>query len=212
MRKRTRWLLSLGVLALGSWFLYRENNIIDVSQVTVASSRLPEAFNGYRVVQVADLHGKAFGNEQQRLLKKINQAEPDLIVMTGDLIDSRRNGEEAALTLMKALVDRYPVYFVTGNHEVRLNLTILPKLEQLGVTVLRNESRVIEYQGQSFSLLGIDDPTTTRWREGLSEPDGIRQSLDQALQDVSPDAFQLLLAHRPEYKSLYAERSVDLVL
>uniref|UniRef100_UPI0028B0A96F metallophosphoesterase n=1 Tax=Exiguobacterium sp. TaxID=44751 RepID=UPI0028B0A96F len=121
MRKRTRWLLSLGVLALGSWFLYRENNIIDVSQVTVASSRLPEAFNGYRVVQVADLHGKTFGNEQQRLLKKINQAEPDLIVMTGDLIDSRRNGEEAALTLMKALVDGYPFYFVTGNHEVRLN-------------------------------------------------------------------------------------------
>lgn len=132
--------------------------------------------------------------------------------MTGDLIDSRRNGEEAALTLMKALVDRYPVYFVTGNHEVRRNLTILPKLEQLGVTVLRNETRVIEYKGQSISLLGIDDPTTTRWREGLSEPDGIRQSLNQALQDVSPDAFQLLLAHRPEYKSLYAERSVDLVL
>ena len=212
MRKRTRWLVSLGVLALGSWFLYRENNVIDVSRMTVTSSRLPEAFDGYRVVQVADLHGKAFGNEQERLLNKIDREKPDLVVMTGDLIDSRRNGEEAALTLMKALVDRYPVYFVTGNHEVRLNLTILPKLEQLGVTVLRNESRVIEYQGQSISLLGIDDPTTTRWREGLSEPDGIRQSLDQALQDVSPDAFQLLLAHRPEYKSLYAERSIDLVL
>lgn len=123
MRKRTRWLVSLSVLALGSWFLYRENNVIDVSRMMVTSSRLPEAFDGYRVVQIADLHGKAFGNEQKRLLKKIDREKPDLVVMTGDLIDSRRNGEEAALTLMKALVDRYPVYFVTGNHEVRLNLT-----------------------------------------------------------------------------------------
>jgi len=212
MRKRTRWLVSLSILALGSWFLYRENNVIDVSRMTVTSNRLPEAFDGYHVVQVADLHGKAFGSEQQRLLKKIDRAKPDLVVMTGDLIDSRRNGEEAALTLMKSLVDHYPVYFVTGNHEVRRNLTILPKLEQLGVTILRNESRIIEYKGQSISLFGIDDPTTTRWREGLSEPDGIRQSLDQVLQDVSPDAFQLLLAHRPEYKTLYAERSIDLVL
>ncbi|MGX9805844.1 metallophosphoesterase [Exiguobacterium acetylicum] len=212
MRKRTRWLVSLSILALGSWFLYRENNVIDVSRMTVTSNRLPEAFDGYHVVQVADLHGKAFGSEQQRLLKKIDRAKPDLVVMTGDLIDSRRNGEEAALTLMKSLVDHYPVYFVTGNHEVRRNLTILPKLEQLGVTILRNESRIIEYKGQSISLLGIDDPTTTRWREGLSEPDGIRQSLDQVLQDVSPDTFQLLLAHRPEYKTLYAERSIDLVL
>lgn len=212
MLKRTRWLVSLGILALGSWFLYRENNVIDVSEITVTSGRLPKSFDGYRVVQIADLHGKTFGSDQKRLLKKISRKSPDLVVMTGDLIDSRRNGEEAALTLMKALVDRYPVYFVTGNHEVRRNLTILPKLEQLGVTVLRNETHVIEYKGQSISLLGIDDPTTTRWREGLSEPDGIRQSLNQALQDVSPDAFQLLLAHRPEYKSLYAKRSVDLVL
>jgi predicted MPP superfamily phosphohydrolase len=168
----------------------------------VTSGGLPKSFDGYRVVQIADLHGKVFGSNQQRLLKKISRKSPDLVVMTGDLIDPRRNGEEAALTLMKALVDRYPVYFVTGNHEVRRNLTILPKLEQLGVTVLRNETRVIEYKGQSISLLGIDDPTTTRWREGLSEPDGIRQSLNLALQDVSPDAFQLLLAHRPEYKYL----------
>ncbi|HBF58163.1 MAG TPA: metallophosphoesterase, partial [Exiguobacterium sp.] len=55
MRKRTRWLVSLGILALGSWFLYRENNVIDVSEITVTSGRLPKSFDGYRVVQIADL-------------------------------------------------------------------------------------------------------------------------------------------------------------
>lgn len=212
MRVKKKWFIPIGILALSSWFLYRENNQIDTTAVTIQSEKLPAAFNDYKIVQIADLHGKSFGSKQQRLLKKVRKLQPDVILMTGDLIDSRRNGEEEALLLMKQLTPDYPVYFVTGNHEVRLNLTILPKLEQLGVTVLRNTSVPLERDGQFIELLGIDDPTTTRWSEGLQEPDGIRKSLDQAQSTAEPRAFQLLMAHRPEYLPLYAERKVDLVL
>lgn len=212
MRVKKKWFIPIGILALSSWFLYRENNQIDTTAVTVQSDKLPAAFNDYKILQIADLHGKSFGSRQKVLLKKVNKLQPDVILMTGDLIDSRRNGEEEALQLMKQLIPDYPVYFVTGNHEVRLNLTILPKLERLGVTVLRNTSVPLERDGQFIELLGIDDPTTTRWSEGLQEPDGIRQSLDQAQSTADPRAFQLLMAHRPEYLPLYAERKVDLVL
>lgn len=212
MRVKKKWFIPIGILALSSWFLYRENNQIDTTAVTVQSDKLPAAFNDYKILQIADLHGKSFGSRQKVLLKKVNKLQPDVILMTGDLIDSRRNGEEEALQLMKQLILDYPVYFVTGNHEVRLNLTILPKLERLGVTVLRNTSVPLERDGQFIELLGIDDPTTTRWSEGLQEPDGIRQSLDQAQSTADPRAFQLLMAHRPEYLPLYAERKVDLVL
>ena len=212
MRVKKKWFIPIGILALSSWFLYRENNQIDTTAVTVQSDKLPAAFNDYKILQIADLHGKSFGSRQKVLLKKVNKLQPDVILMTGDLIDSRRNGEEEALQLMKQLIPDYPVYFVTGNHEVRLNLTILPKLERLGVTVLRNTYVPLERDGQFIELLGIDDPTTTRWSEGLQEPDGIRQSLDQAQSTADPRAFQLLMAHRPEYLPLYAERKVDLVL
>jgi len=212
LRVKKKWFIPIGILALSSWFLYRENNQIDTTAVTVQSDKLPAAFNDYKILQIADLHGKSFGSRQKVLLKKVNKLQPDVILMTGDLIDSRRNGEEEALQLMKQLIPDYPVYFVTGNHEVRLNLTILPKLERLGVTVLRNTSVPLERDGQFIELLGIDDPTTTRWSEGLQEPDGIRQSLDQAQSTADPRAFQLLMAHRPEYLPLYAERKVDLVL
>jgi len=212
VRVKKKWFIPIGILALSSWFLYRENNQIDTTAVTIQSEKLPAAFNDYKIVQIADLHGKSFGSKQQRLLKKVRKLQPDVILMTGDLIDSRRNGEEEALLLMKQLTPGYPVYFVTGNHEVRLNLTILPKLERLGVTVLRNTSVPLERDGQFIELLGIDDPTTTRWSEGLQEPDGIRKSLDQAQSTAEPRAFQLLMAHRPEYLPLYAERKVDLVL
>ncbi|WP_041261427.1 metallophosphoesterase [Exiguobacterium artemiae] len=212
MRVKKKWFIPIGILALSSWFLYRENNQIDTTAVTVQSDKLPAAFNDYKILQIADLHGKSFGSRQKVLLKKVNKLQPDVILMTGDLIDSRRNGEEEALLLMKQLTPDYPVYFVTGNHEVRLNLTILPKLEQLGVTVLRNTSVSLEQNGQFIELLGIDDPTTTRWSEGLQEPDGIRQSLDQAQSTAETRSFQLLMAHRPEYLPLYAERKVDLVL
>jgi len=212
LRVKKKWFIPIGILALSSWFLYRENNQIDTTAVTVQSDKLPAAFNDYKILQIADLHGKSFGSRQKVLLKKVNKLQPDVILMTGDLIDSRRNGEEEALQLMKQLIPDYPVYFVTGNHEVRLNLTILPKLERLGVTVLRNTYVPLERDGQFIELLGIDDPTTTRWSEGLQEPDGIRQSLDQAQSTADPRAFQLLMAHRPEYLPLYAERKVDLVL
>lgn len=212
LRVKKRWYLSIGILALSSWFLYRENNQIETTSVTVQSERLPAAFNDYTILQIADLHGKSFGREQKYLLKKVHKLQPDIILMTGDLIDSRRDGEAEALLLMEKLTVDYPVYFVTGNHEVRRNLTILPKLEQLGVTVLRNTSVPLEKGNQFIELLGIDDPTTTRWSEGLQEPDGIRQSLDQAQSTVDTDAFQLLMAHRPEYLPLYAERKMDLVL
>ncbi len=212
MRVKKKWFIPIGILALSSWFLYRENNQIDTTAVTIQSEKLPAAFNDYTILQIADLHGKSFGSRQKVLLKKVNKLQPDVILMTGDLIDSRRNGEEEALLLMKQLTPGYPVYFVTGNHEVRLNLTILPKLERLGVTVLRNTSVPLERDGQFIELLGIDDPTTTRWSEGLQEPDGIRKSLDQAQSTAEPRAFQLLMAHRPEYLPLYAERKVDLVL
>lgn len=212
LRVKKKWFIPIGILALSSWFLYRENNQIDTTAVTVQSDKLPAAFNDYKILQIADLHGKSFGSRQKVLLKKVNKLQPDVILMTGDLIDSRRNGEEEALQLMKQLTPDYPVYFVTGNHEVRLNLTILPKLERLGVTVLRNTSVPLERDGQFIELLGIDDPTTTRWSDGLQEPDGIRQSLDQAQSTADTRAFQLLMAHRPEYLPLYAERKVDLVL
>lgn len=212
LRLKKKWFIPLGILALSSWFLYRENNQIDTTAVTVQSDKLPAAFDDYTILQIADLHGKSFGSRQKYLLKKIDNLQPDLILMTGDLIDSRRDGEADALLLMEKLTADYPVYFVTGNHEVRRNFTILPKLEQLGVTVLRNTSVPLEREGQFIELLGIDDPTTTRWSEGLQEPDGIRQSLDQAQSAVDTSAFQLLMAHRPEYLPLYAERNMDLVL
>ena len=184
MRLKKKWFIPLGILALSSWFLYRENNQIETTAVTVQSDKLPAAFDDYKILQIADLHGKSFGSRQKYLLKKIDKLQPDLILMTGDLIDSRRDGEADALLLMEKLTADYPVYFVTGNHEVRRNFTILPKLEQLGVTVLRNTSVPLEREGQFIELLGIDDPTTTRWSEGLQEPDGIRQSLDQAQSTV----------------------------
>ena len=212
MHVKKRWFVSFGIIVLGGWFLYQENNTIETTSLTITSKQLPAAFDGYKIVQVADLHGKSFDSKQQKLIRQIDQAEPNLIVMTGDLIDSRRNGEEAALILMKQLTAKYAVYFVTGNHEVRRNLTLLPKLEEIGVQLLRNTAVPLTYQGADITLLGIDDPTTTRWSEGLQEPDGIRKSLDTAEKNTDPSAFKLLLAHRPEYLPLYAERKVDLVL
>ena len=103
VRVKKKWFIPIGILALSSWFLYRENNQIDTTAVTIQSEKLPAAFNDYTIFQIADLHGKSFGSRQKGLLKKVHKMQPDVILMIGDFIDSRRNSKEEALVLMNRL-------------------------------------------------------------------------------------------------------------
>jgi hypothetical protein len=98
-------------------FLYCENNLITVTNIIVKSPDLPDAFDGYKIVHLSDLHGKEFGRGQKNLIEKIKGVQPDLIVFTGDAVDSRRYNAKPVLELMKQAVELAPVYFVIGNHE-----------------------------------------------------------------------------------------------
>ncbi len=101
-------------------FLYCENNFIVVTRIAVESERLPDAFDGYRIVHLSDLHNKEFGRDQQHLVAIIEGQKPDLIAITGDIIDSRRYNTEPVLELVRRCTQIAPTYFVTGNHEWRL--------------------------------------------------------------------------------------------
>ena len=99
-----------------AWYL--ENNDLGTTQLFYQDDKLPVAFDGFRIVQVADLHDKRFGPRQERLLSALRAAKPDCIVMTGDLIDRRRKGGQPAAAFIQGAVEIAPVYFVTGNHEI----------------------------------------------------------------------------------------------
>ncbi len=213
-KKKRRWLLALGAILLFPltiWTIWG-NKALQLNKITVTSLRLPQGFDGYRIAHVSDLHNTEFGTDNEDLLALLREAEPDMIAITGDLVDSRRTDVSVALRFAEQAMKIAPCYYVTGNHESRISQyhTLKAGLTDLGVEVLENESLTLERLGEQIRLLGVNDPAfRTRY---LS--DDASQVMDGALQTLSdPEgSFTVLLSHRPELFGVYAAHSVDLVL
>lgn len=209
MNKR-RLLLSviLLIFIMVIWVLWA-NTALEVSEYTICSDKIPESFDGYRIVQISDLHNASFGENNDKLLKMIEAAEPDMILITGDLVDSWNTDIHIGIRFAEAVTKIAPTYFVTGNHEARISQydTLKSGLEESGVVILENEGLLIEHDGEQISLIGLDDPSfrtsyligneKTVTAEMLVEPEG--------------EAYTILLAHRPELFDTYVEAGVDLV-
>ncbi|MDN5708177.1 MAG: metallophosphoesterase [Planococcus sp. (in: firmicutes)] len=199
-------LIFVALLLFG--FAWINNNWIVTTEYSVQSEKVPDAFAGKRIVQVSDLHNAEFGDRQQSLLDKVEAANPDVIFITGDLIDSNRYDLERSLAAVDGLVEMSEVYYVIGNHEVssnRLDDEIIPALEERGVQVLRNRSVMWEQDGEAIQIAGIDDPLMDIY---LHEEEFTRNSIAEAGLN---DAFTLLLAHRPEQLETYASEGIDVV-
>ncbi|MDM5427848.1 MULTISPECIES: metallophosphoesterase [Bacillus] len=213
MNKKTkRIILIIGILVGISIFLYLQNNLISITEVKITSSKIPSSFKGYKILQISDLHNKKFGDNQDVLIQKVKSINPDIIAITGDLIDSKSYDAEMSMQVIRELVKEYPVYFVTGNHEKwsgKYN-SLEKKLKKQHVTVLRNEHVIIQKGGHEINLLGIDDP---EFNTGdIDEGSIVKDAIVKAKIETQPDRYNVLLSHRPEFLEEYAEEKVDLVL
>ncbi|MGD7044316.1 metallophosphoesterase [Jeotgalibacillus proteolyticus] len=189
---------------------YTQNNSIVTTHLNIQSRKLPDEFSGFTIVHLSDLHSKSFGKNQSRLREELQESEPDLVVFTGDLIDLRRYKDETSMNGMDKLTKIASVYYVTGNHEARSGKfnDLEKKLETAGVFVLRNTSVVLERQGASIQLLGVDDPLQVMDHNEASAMDSV---LTTVTKEMNEDDFKFLLSHRPELLSLYSQFDLDLV-
>lgn len=199
------------LIALIIWIIWG-NTALVLSNYRISSTKLPEEFSGFRIVQVSDLHNAKMGQNNSKLLAMIKDTQPNIIVITGDLIDSRKTDLDTAVAFAQSAVQIAPCYYVTGNHESRVAVysTLKEKLIETGVTILDDASYTLNYSGADISLIGINDPAFyTDYLIG-DEESSIKNSLNSI--EIEKDQFQLLLSHRPEYIHLYATYGIDLVL
>ena len=200
------FLLVLALLLACGLFLYDQQNRIDTQELEFASPRLPAGFDGFRVVQISDLHGKEFGPGNETLLQKVEELKPDLIAITGDLVDAA--GQFSIIEpLTRGLVAIAPTYYVTGNHEwaIREAYTVKALLRECGVTVLSNEFLPLERNGDTILLAGIDDPNGPYDQKTPG-------ALADEIRAGYPEGYILLLAHRNEYHEVYSDARFDLTL
>jgi len=207
--------LVLIALAFAAWVAW-DNARIVVTEFEVESTQLPESFDGYRIAHVSDLHNDEFGEGNEELLALIKSTEPDMIAITGDLLDSRRTDVEKALHFVQQALKIAPCYYVTGNHESREGKTydqFEKDMIAAGVIVLRNEKQTLEKDGDVITVVGIDDPrfVLDTDRQAKMGP-VVRAALDGLLKDTPKEEVVILLSHRPELFKSYCERGIDLVL
>ncbi|HIV47331.1 MAG TPA: metallophosphoesterase [Candidatus Acutalibacter stercorigallinarum] len=214
-RKRKRWIVLVALCALLAClipYLLWANTVLTVSHVEL--DLLPGE-GSFTIAQVSDLHNAEFGGGNGELLTILEEVEPDLIAITGDLIDSRRTDPAPALAFLEGAVELAPVCYVTGNHEFRAYdayQDLKSQMEELGVIVLENESMVLEEV--PLRVIGLDDPSFGVRSDPSATPEQILQGALTALapQAGEEDLRTVLLAHRPEYVELYAQHGADLVL
>lgn len=175
-------------------------------RVPVRLPRLNPAFDGFRIAVVSDIHlGPLLGRAHtERLVRMINETEPDLVAVVGDLVDGTVAELGSAAAPLRDLVSREGTFFVTGNHEYFVEDTAewLRELERLGMQLLRNEHTRISRGAGSFDLAGIND---LAGRSHSDPPD-----LDRALRGVRADSPTVLLAHQPVQVGEAADHGVDL--
>ena len=199
------------LFALIAWIIWG-NTALELNTYTISSSKLPQSFDGYRIAHVSDLHNAEMGKDNEKLLTMLRDADPDMIAITGDLIDSRNTDIEVALQFIREAVKIAPCYYVTGNHEARVNEygELKSGMEAAGVTVLEDAQTEISLEGEAITLIGINDPSyQTDYLFGDSET-----VMNTKLEDLHTgnDGFTLLLSHRPELFDTYVDQDVDLVL
>ncbi len=157
---------------------------------SIADPDLPEEFDGFRVVQLSDLHEREFGKNNARLVAAVAAEEPDLIALTGDFIDDI-NDINITLTLVEQLRDLAPIYFISGNHDWATGAmeTMRDLLRGAGVTVLDNRWELLERDGAAIALCGVEDPNG--YADSLKPDEVVRE-----VQTAYGDRYILMLAHR----------------
>ncbi len=203
--KKTRIIIwSAVILCIFLWLVWG-NLSLEVTKYTVSSQKLPESFDGFRIVQISDLHNAEFGKGNRRLIEEIQKLRPDIIVLTGDLIDSRRTNVDISVAFVKAAAQIAPTYYVPGNHEHRLSAlpSIYNRLSGAGAELLTEKTVLIQKGEQSIRLAGIADYS-------FYTEEGYPKVLNKLI--PNDGIYTVLLSHRPKQFDIYVDSGADLVL
>lgn len=202
-RKRKRLIIFAAFMAAIFFFVAAGlNNGLTATDYSLQSDKVNAPV---RIAILTDLHSCFFGEGQEELIARIEEENPDIILMSGDIADDRVS-HDGTLRLLEAIGPRYDCFYVTGNHEIWSGEAeeIKAMFREYGVAVLEGDSVSVEVNGTTLNICGVDDPDIG-WARFVEQ-------LEAAAQAVDEEAFTVLVSHRPELIDMYAQYGFDLVV
>lgn len=213
MRRKKGIFFALAALISAAWIAW-SNFALQTTFITVRSDQIPLAFDGYRIAQVSDLHDAEPGENHSRLVETLENLRPDLIVLTGDMVDSKRTDIENTLAFAVQAAEIAPTYYVNGNHEAIIHQQdyrmLSDGLRACGVTVMEDEAAELIREGEAITLIGLNDIGHLPVSGVDNKIAAMQQTLEALMNKQS--GFTIALSHRPELIDAYARTNVDLVL
>lgn len=211
-QKYIKLAITLSIVIVIILFCNFQNKHLETTHYTYAAEQLGADLEGYRIVQISDLHNAKFGKNNQKLVGRIRECEPDMIVLTGDLVDSNHTNVDRAVQFVDEIVKICPVYYVTGNHEYWLEKSeydeLMDGLIGAGVVILDDQVVEISRGDAKFRLVGLDDKSLADGTLGTL----LNNTHNVVHEDSDEREFTVVLAHEPQYLARYASSGVDLVL
>lgn len=195
---------------------------VTVDKVVIESSKIPEAFNGYKIVQLSDFHIGTYSDSHEtvaKIVKEVNSLKPDLIVFTGDLVNSSSDEIIQFKKVLGEMKARDGVLSVLGNHDYclyreykapdtpeRQLAKVMDNEKEIGWQLLRNDSYIIKRDNDSIAIVGVDNAGSRMF------PD--KSDLPKAVKGLSDDNFKILLSHDPSHwrREVVPTTDIDLTL
>lgn len=208
-------------------FLYWQNYSLQTEQYTLHYADLPKGFDGFRIIQISDMHGMTFGYGNSTLVKRIEDLKPDILVLTGDMISSSAKDGQPFLDFLHRIKGKVPIYMCLGNHEQIARLyeesaeadygydPFINQVMEDGVHILDNQTEVLERNGDRIIISGLTMELYHYSRRDTEYADENLQLHEEYINDVIgpyKNQFTILLAHNPSYFKEYAEWGADLTL
>lgn len=214
MKKKTKIIFITFIFLIMAFLIqvYIDANYIETSYYDIYSDKIGKAYDGTKILQLSDLHSKEFGKDSIRLIRKISEINPDIILITGDMVNATDKDFSVFLGLAQSVASKYECYYIVGNHELDLNNddyeNIMNSLKSYGITVLDNEKIELAKDNEKINLYGMW--YNIRFYMGK---DVLTQNVIKSI--IGEDDaynFDILLTHNPRYFEAYTNWGADLTL
>ena len=196
--------------------IYISNNCPVIRKYKIKNKKISDKFNGLKIVHISDVHSKIFGKNNEKVIQKVKDINPDIIIMSGDIIDKREKDMDKFINMYKEIYLKYPVYYSIGNHERKLGYIkykeYINKLRKLGVHVIINGKEKIVKDNEEIIINAL------KFRENMqpkkltfNRKNKYIKYMYNKLKNIDNTKFNILIAHDPENFKLYKELEMDLI-